>query len=88
MLITLACDTGVAVIFYDLFKPVSKRLSLLAFIFRLIFVAIMVADSLNYFGPLALFNGAHSATAFNTADGISLVSFGVHCLLIGYLIFN
>jgi hypothetical protein len=88
MLITLACDTGVAVIFYDLFKPVSKKISLQAFIFRLIFVAIMAANSLNYFGSVALFKGAHSATAFNTVDGISLVPFGVHCLLIGYLIFN
>jgi hypothetical protein len=37
---------------------------------------------------VALFNGARSATAFNTVDGICLVPFGVHCLLIGYLIFN
>jgi uncharacterized protein DUF4386 len=88
MVITLACDTGVALIFYDLFKPVSKKLSLLAFIFRLIFVAITAANSLNYFGPVALFSGTRSATAFNTVDGISLVPFGVHCLLIGYLIFN
>jgi hypothetical protein len=34
MAITLACDTGVALLFYDLFKPVSKNLSLLAAAFK------------------------------------------------------
>jgi len=38
MIITLACDSGVALILYDLFKPVSRNLSLLAALFRLIFV--------------------------------------------------
>lgn len=86
MMITLACDTGVALILYDLLKPVSKRLSLLAASFRLMLVAVMAINSLNYFGRLDLFKGAHSAAAFNTGYGIALVPFGVHCLLIGYLI--
>jgi hypothetical protein len=34
MLITLACDTAVALLFYDLLKPVSRRLSLVAAVFR------------------------------------------------------
>lgn len=88
MIITLACDTGVALIFYVLFKPVSRNLSLLAAIFRLALVAIMVADSLNYFGVLNLFNTAHSGAIFDKVDGVSLVPFGVHCLLIGYLVFR
>jgi Domain of unknown function (DUF4386) len=88
MIITLACDTGVALILYDLLKPVSKRLSLLAAYFRLIFVAVMAVNSLNYFGRLALFKGAHSVAAFNTGYGIAMVPFGVHCLLVGYLIFK
>jgi hypothetical protein len=66
MISTLACDTGVALILYDLLKPVSKRLSLLAAFFRLIFVAVMAVNSLNYFGPLDLFKSAHSAAEFNT----------------------
>lgn len=86
MTITLACDTGVAILFYVLFRPVSKRVSLLAAILRLVFVAIMVFNSLNYFGLLGHLKGAHSAAAFNTLDGISLVPFGVHCVLIAYLI--
>lgn len=84
----LACDTGVALLFYSLFKPVSRNLSMLAAIFRLTLVAIMALTSLNYFGALNLFDAAHSATAFNRGDEISLVPFGIHCLLIGYLIYR
>lgn len=88
MIITLTCDTGVALIFYLLLKPVSMRLSVLAAFFRLIFVAVMAVNSLNYFGVLDLFNGAHSVTAFNKGYGVAMVPFGVHCVLIGYLIFK
>jgi len=78
MTITLACDIGVAIILCNLLKPVSKSLSLLAASFRLIFVAAMAVNSLNYFGLLDLFKSAHSAAAFNTGYGIALVPFGVH----------
>ena len=73
---------------YHLLKRVNKRLSFLAAFFRLIFVAIMAVNSLNYFGLLGLLSGAHSAIAFNTGYSIALVPFGIHCLLIGYLIFK
>jgi hypothetical protein len=88
IIVTLACDTGVAIILYHLLKPVNRRLSLLAAFFRLVFAAVMAVNSLNYFGLFDLFNCVHSATAFNTGYGIALVPFGVHCLLTGYLIFK
>ncbi|MGH9454218.1 MAG: DUF4386 domain-containing protein [Terriglobia bacterium] len=88
MLVTLTSDTAVALIFYDLLKPVSSRLSLLAAFFRLIFVVVMAVTSLNYLTPLTLLKGAHSPAAFMTGDLIALVFFGFHCLLIGYLIFK
>jgi hypothetical protein len=88
MTITLACDIGVALLFYNLFKPVNKNLSLLAAVFRLVFVAVMTVNSLNYFDLLHLFKSPHSAAAFNTGYGIALVPFGIHCLAIGYLIFH
>lgn len=84
MSITLACDIGVALLFYELFKPVNKNLSLIAAVFRLIFVVVLAVNSLNYFGLLGL--GARSAADFNAGYGISLVPFGIHCLMIGYLI--
>jgi hypothetical protein len=86
--ITMVCDTGVALLFYDLFKPVNKNLSLLAAVFRLIFVVVMTVNSLNYFGLVDLFDSAHSAAAFNTGYGMALVPFGVHCAMTGYLVFK
>ena len=86
MLATLTCDTAVALIFYDLFKPVSAGLSLLALVSRLILVAVMAVSSLNYLGNLGFLQPAHSAAAFNAGYQLALVPFGVHCVLIGYLI--
>lgn len=84
MLITLACDTVVSLVFYELLKPVNRTLSLLALSLRLVFVAVMAGTSLDYFA--GLLNGAHASTAFNAGYNIALVFFGFHCLLIGYLI--
>ena len=86
--ITMACDTGVALLFYGLLRPVSKNLSLLGAVFRLILVAVLTANSLNYFGLLGSIKGAHSSAAVNAAYDIALVPFGIHCLLTGYLIFR
>lgn len=88
MLVTMACDTAVALIFYTLFKPVSRKLSLTALSFRLVFVAMMTLGSLDYFGALDLLHSARSAHAFNTVYALALAPFGVHCLLIGYLIYR
>jgi hypothetical protein len=89
MIVTLACDAGVAFILYDLLKPVNKRLSLFAMLFRLIFVAVMAVNSLSYFGAVVLLQSApHFAAAFNTGYCIAMVPFGLHCLLIGILIFR
>ena len=87
MLITLACDTAVALIFYDLFQPVGRRLSLAALFFRLIFVAVMAVNSWNYLHA-AFLKDARSQAAFNAGYKIAVVPFGIHCLLIGYLIFE
>src|SRR5260370_5149754 len=54
-LVTIVCDTIVALIFYDLFKPVCRGLSLLAAVFMLILVPVMAVDLPNYFPPVLLF---------------------------------
>jgi hypothetical protein len=99
-IITLACDASVALIFYELLKPVSRMLSLFAAVSRLMFVAIMAANLLNYFAPLALMGGTQfktdqlqalvlaSQTLYASGYGIAMVFFGFHCLFIGYLIFR
>ena len=88
MIVNLACDIGVAVLLYQLLRPISRSLSLLAALCRLIFVVLMAVNTLNYFGVTAVFQRAHSASAFDSGYGIALIPFGVHCFLIGVLIFR
>src|SRR5262245_8657298 len=99
VLIYLVCDTAVALILYELFKPVSRSLSLLASFFRLAMVAILGGNLMNLFAPLVLLKSAPWLTAFKAdqLQALMLVSlklygqlffmallfFGTHCLLIG-----
>jgi hypothetical protein len=71
-LISHAFYIALTLLFYDLFKPVNRSLSLLAAFFSLVGCAI---------GPLSLF--VHAASYISP-----LVFFGFYCLLIGYLIFR
>jgi hypothetical protein len=71
-LIAGACYIAVTLLFYYMFKPVNRSLSLLAAFFSLVGCAI---------GPLSLF--VHAASHISP-----LVFFGFYCLLIGYLIFR
>jgi len=71
-LIAGACYIAVTLLFYYIFKPVNRSLSLLAALFSLVGCAI---------GPLSLFH----LVSFHIN---SLVFFGFYCLLIGYLIFR
>ena len=71
-LIAGACYIAVTLLFYSLFKPVNRSLSLLAAFFSLVGCAI---------GPLSLIHLAPSHIN-------PLVFFGFYCLLIGYLIFR
>lgn len=80
--LTLACDTGVALLLFSLLAPVSRSLSLLAATFRLAFVAIMARNGLQLFTH----GGAHASDAFDRGYGTALVPFGIHCLLVGILI--
>lgn len=97
-ILTLVCDAIVAVIFYDLFKPVSRSLSLFAAVLRLIFVAIMGFNTVNYFAPLVLLHGNRfsttdsqaftlvSQTFFSLGYNIAIIFFGLQFIVIGYLI--
>jgi hypothetical protein len=67
-LIGLAGDTALAVIFYELFRPVSRSLSLLAAFFRLMFVAVMAANTVNHFAVLIFLRGSHDASTFTAAQ--------------------
>ncbi len=82
VILTLICDTGVALLLYSLLAPVSRSLSLLAAVFRLAFVAIMAWNAF----PLLAHGGAQASAAFDRGYGVALVPFGIHCLLVGALI--
>ncbi|SRR6266545_240622 len=71
-LIAGACYIAVTLLFYGIFKPVNRNLSLLAAFISLVGIVI---------GPLSFLHLAPSKLN-------PLVFFGFYCLLIGYLIFR
>jgi len=93
-----------ALLFYELFKPVNRRLSLFAAFVILVGCAIQALTSLLYIAPLLVLERGNSVSAFtaeqsqalavvflrlNTyAFDIYLVFFGLWCVLIGFLIFK
>ena len=103
-LLVFACDIGVALLFYELLKPVNRSLALLAAFLRLVFVAIISANLVNHFAPFVLLTNSAYLEAFSPDQvqalillfsrlrtigfDVALVFFGFHCLLIGYLLFR
>jgi Domain of unknown function (DUF4386) len=103
-LLVYTCDIGVALIFYELLKPVGRQLSLFAAFCRLLFAAVASANMLNHFASLVFLSGAAFLTAFSPEQSgalalafirlrtvgfdIALVFFGFHCAVIGYLLFK
>jgi len=93
-----------AVLFYGLFKPVSRNVSLVAAFVMLVACAMWALSSLFYLAPLLVLQGKNSLSAFapeqlqalalmllklnGQAYDIGLVFFGFWCVLIGYLIFK
>jgi hypothetical protein len=103
-LIATACYIAVTALFYGLFKPVNRSLSLLAAFFGLVGCAITAFGSLFQLAPLVVLGGAPYLSVFNVEQlralalmflklntqtaSICLVLFGFYDVLIGYLIFR
>ena len=103
-LIATALYIAVTVLFYGLFKPVNKTVSLLAAFFSLVGCAIQAFGSLFQVAPLVVLEGSPYLSVFKVdqlqamalmsiklnvqATYIYLVFFGLFNLLIGYLIFK
>jgi hypothetical protein len=103
-LIGIACEVALVVILYDLFLPVSRTLSLITAFFRFMHAVLFSANSLAHFAPLMILGGASYLRAFSPDQlqamaytalrfhslgfKIVLVFFGIHCVLLGYLIFK
>ena len=100
----LACYIGVTTLFYVMFRPVSRLASLMAAMFSLIGIAILAADTFFLLIPLRLLDASSFITVIDTqqrealallslgihGDGydVSLMFFGVYCLLLGGLIWR
>lgn len=103
-IIILLCNIPLAVIFYDLFKVVSRRLALLVVFFTLVGTAVEGANVLNQFAPLMLLGGGHYLSVFTTEQlqalaympldsqtisyDIQQVIYACYLLAAGYLIFR
>ena len=101
-LVATACYVAATLFVYELLKPVNRSVSLLAALFSLVGCAVGAIGSLLDFAPFVLLSGAKYSSVFTAeqlqaltlmvvqvrgkAGNISLVFFGLHCLLIGYLI--
>jgi hypothetical protein len=102
VLINLACDVIVAVLLYELLKPLGRTTSLLAASFRLVMAAMLGINLLHHFAPLSLLGGAAHLKAFETAQlqamayaslrtytqgfNLALGFFGIHCIFLGLLL--
>jgi hypothetical protein len=101
-LIVGGCDIGVAVILYFLLKSVSRTISLLAASLRIVFVTIANAALIFHFAALFVLTSPALAGSFTseqihalaiqalrlraTGLDIALVFFGLHFLILGYLV--
>jgi hypothetical protein len=103
-LISTACYVAVTALFYQLFRPVSRSLSLIAMCFSLVGLAIQAFGSLFQLAPLVVLGGSPYLNVFNVKQlqtlalmflnlnaqvgYIALVFDGLFLFLIGYLIFR
>lgn len=101
-LLVFLIDAAVCALLYVLLKPVDKTIAMLATVFRIVTVAMLGINLLNNYLPLLLLNGADYLGGIDEAQlhvwsllymkahghgySIALVFFGVHCILLGYLI--
>jgi len=99
--IVFLSDAAVAVLLYVLLRPVDKTVALTAAGFRLTQTAVLAVNLLNQHAALLVLTGAdyvpfdapqRHALAYFMLDlhghgyDLGLLFFGVHCLLLGYLI--
>jgi hypothetical protein len=67
-IVVTVTNIPMAVIFYDLFKVVNRRLALLEVFFTLVATSVEVAGLLNQFTPLVLLDNRHYAHALSTSQ--------------------
>ncbi|MGD8719688.1 MAG: DUF4386 domain-containing protein [Candidatus Zixiibacteriota bacterium] len=102
--VVFLCEIALTVLLYALFRPVSKTLSLTAAFARLAMTVLQGVNTLIHITALVLLTDTVHATAFGTDQLNAIVLmlfnaygygelvwgafFGLHCLVLGYLIFK
>lgn len=93
-LVMLACYIAVTALLYRLFAPAARSLSLVAAGFSLVGIAVLAVAGAFHLAPLALLGPGPLAPAplaqlalrfHGDLYGISLVFFGIYCVLLGWL---
>jgi hypothetical protein len=103
-LLAVAFHIAQTVLFYLLFRPVSRVSALMLASFSLVAIGLQAASILFQVAPLVVLGGARDLGAFSTeqlealsllflkwrgqAYNIYLVFFGFRCILLGYLIYK
>ena len=103
-LLTFICDIVVAWALYIFLKPVNEHFSLLAAWFRLIYTVISLVALLNLVNVLRLLTSPNYVTMFDSSQinfqimlslrtfrnewSLAYIFFGIHLLLLGYLVFR
>jgi hypothetical protein len=103
-LVVLIAGTILSLIFYILFKPINRNLSLLALIFSILASAVMALNLVNQLAPLVLLHNPSYLKAFSIEQlqtlslfflklqsqgyGISLLFFAFYFPIIGYLVYK
>ena len=101
-MLVLVADVAIALVLYVLLEPVSRNLSLLAAFLRLTYASVNGAFRLLHLGAAVVLGGEASLKSFDPEQlnslaylairlqglgyGMSLIFFGFHCALLGYLI--
>jgi Domain of unknown function (DUF4386) len=101
-LVGVACHVVWVLLFYELFKPVNRSLSLLAAFAGLVVCALEALAAFLYLAPFLVLTGGNSVSTFTMeqlqalaviflrlnayAFNVDLVFFGLWCILTGYLI--
>jgi hypothetical protein len=87
-LVVTVTNIPMAVIFYDLFKVVNRRLALLDLCFSLVATSVEVASLLNQFVPLVLLGSGPYASALPAAQLQALASLPGNLATIDYSIYG
>jgi len=103
-LMMLVCDIGVTTILYILLRDFSRNLALLSTFFRLTSIIILCVVALSHYAALFFLGDVQYLTVFNSDQlealsllsiklhgsgyNISLLFFGLHLIILGYLIYK